>query len=385
MQNKIPLVDLKAQHSKLWPEISKKIEKVFADCAFIGGEEKESFEKEFAVLMGAPFCIGVGNGTDSLSIIMKSLGIGRGHEVITVANSFFASSETIGTCDAKPVFIDCHPQTMLMDLDKTEQYLQSRHKNGTLNTVKALLVVHLYGRIVDMPRVMEIAQKFNLFVIEDCAQSHLSSIGGKKSGTWGNAGSFSFYPGKNLGAAGDAGAIVTNDPVLAQKMKMMANHGRSDKYNHQFEGYNSRLDNLQAAVLRVKLNYIQEWTAARRQKAQTYHRLLEGVVGVIRPELPPTEQHVFHHYIVRVKNREKIADAMKKAGIEVGIHYPIMLPALEAYKNHGYRAEDYPISNQYQHEILSLPMFPELTDQNQSYVIDTLKTALKEQAHGAIL
>lgn len=374
---KIPLVDLKAQHTKLWPELSQKIEKVFADCAFIGGEEKEAFEKEFAELMGAQYCIGVGNGTDSLSLIMKSLGIGRGDEVITVANSFFASSETIGTSEAKPVFIDCHPQTLLMDLDKTEHYLEVRQKSGTASSIKAILVVHLYGRIVDMPRVLEIAKKYNLFVIEDCAQSHLASIQGKKSGTWGNAGSFSFYPGKNLGAAGDAGAIITNDAVLARKMKMMANHGRSDKYNHQFEGYNSRLDNLQAAILRVKLKYIQEWTEARRQKAKTYHQLLEGVAGVIRPELPPHEQHVYHHYIIRVKNRDQIIDVMKKAGVEVGIHYPIMLPALEAYKNHGYRADDYPVANLYQHEILSLPMFPELTDQNQSYVIDTLKLALK--------
>ena len=331
MQTKIPLVDLKAQHAKLWPEISKRIEKVFSDCAFIGGEEKEAFEKEFATLMGARFCIGVGNGTDSLSIILKALKIGgvngSDHEVITVANSFFASSETIGTSGAKPVFIDCHTHTLLMDLDKTEKLLETRKVAGTIGKIKAMLVVHLYGRILDMPRVMAIAQKYNLFIIEDCAQSHLASIDGKKSGTWGHAGSFSFYPGKNLGAAGDAGAIVTNDPLLANQMKMIANHGRIDKYNHQFEGYNSRLDNLQAAILRVKLKYIQEWTTARRQNAQTYQQLLEGVTGVIRPQLPPAEEHVYHHYIIRVKNRDKIIEVMKKNGIEVGIHYPIMLPA----------------------------------------------------------
>ena len=265
-----------------------------------------------------------------------------------------------------------------MDLDKTEKLLESRQANGTIGTVKAMLVVHLYGRILDMPRVMAIAKKYNLFVIEDCAQSHLASIGGKKCGTWGDAGSFSFYPGKNLGAAGDAGAITTNNPDLAKHMKMMANHGRIDKYNHQFEGYNSRLDNLQAAVLRVKLNYIQEWTDARRQKAQTYSKLLDGVTGVICPELPPTEQHVYHHYIIRVKNRDKIVDVMKKNNIEVGIHYPIMLPALEAYKNSGYSNRDYPVADQYQHEILSLPMFPELTDQNQKFIVETLKLALAD-------
>lgn len=362
-------MDLKKQYQQIQPEINSVLHKIFEDCAFIGGSEKDSFEIEYAKLMGSKHCIGVANGTDALFLIMKAMGIGAGDEVVTVANSFIASSETISAAGARPVFVDADEKDFLIDLKKLEKVLE---KDAVTKKIKALILVHLYGHIADMPKVMDLAKKYNIQVIEDCAQSHLASVGGKKCGTWGAAGSFSFYPGKNLGAAGDAGAIICNDDELAKKIRMFANHGRIDKYNHVIEGFNSRLDSIQAAVLRIKMKYIESWTEKRKEKAHLYNELLAKVPQVIRPILPSIEKHVFHLYTVRVQNRDEVVKKMKEAGIEVGVHYPIMLPALKAYDYLKYSASDFPVANRLQNEIMSLPLYPEITPDQQKYVVDTL-------------
>lgn len=370
---KIPLMDLKKQHQAIMTEIKAKVENIFTECSFIGGPEKDLFEKEFATLMGSKHCIGVANGTDALFLIMKAVGIGKGDKVVTVANSFIASSETISATGATPVFVDADAETYLVDLNKYEEILKSNVNNGT---IKAAIMVHLYGQIIDMPKLLEISNRYNVKIIEDCAQSHLASINGKKSGTWGIAGSYSFYPGKNLGAAGDAGAIVCDDDELTQKIRMYANHGRIDKYNHVMEGYNSRLDTLQAAVLRIKMKHIEKWTELRKEKATVYDELLTGLAEVTKPKLPAKERHVFHLYTILVKNRDQIVKYMKEQGIEVGVHYPIMLPALKAYDYLNLNANDFPVANRLQHEVMSLPLYPEITIEQQRRVVETLKKAV---------
>ncbi|MEK6628267.1 MAG: DegT/DnrJ/EryC1/StrS family aminotransferase [Bdellovibrionota bacterium] len=371
---KIPLMDLKKQYQQIQPEIDAKLKQIFTECSFIGGVEKDSFEIEYAKLMGAKHCIGVANGTDALFLIMKAMQVGKGDKVITVANSFIASSETISATGATPIFVDVDEKNFLIDLNKLENLLKMK---AVSNNIKAIVLVHLYGHIVDMPRLLEITDKYNVKVIEDCAQSHLASIGGKKSGTWGVAGSFSFYPGKNLGAAGDAGAIITDDDELAQKIRMLANHGRIDKYNHVIEGFNSRLDSIQAAVLRIKLKYIEAWTEKRKEKALIYNELLAQVPEVIRPNLPDRERHVFHLYTLRVKNRDEVVKQMKAEGIEVGVHYPIMLPALKAYEYLKCTPNDFPVANVLQNEIMSLPLYPEITLEQQKRIVEVLTKIVK--------
>lgn len=371
--DKIPLMDLKAQFKKIQPEINIALEKIFADCSFIGGYEKDQFEKEFAEMMGVKYCIGVANGTDAIFLILKSMGIGQGDSVITVANSFISSSEAVSATGAKPIFIDVDEKNFLIDIDLLEKYLI---ENKVSKNIKALVLVHLYGQIANMDRITEICNKFQIQIVEDCAQSHLASFNGRIAGSWGAAGSFSFYPGKNLGAAGDAGAITTNDDELYKKMKMMANHGRIEKYNHVFEGFNSRLDNIQAAVLRVKMKYIKQWTELRKDKAIIYDQLLENVSGVIKPILPDREKHVYHLYTVRVKNRDQVLERLKQNGIEASVHYPISLPMLKAYSYLNHTAADFPVSLKLQEEILSLPLYPEITLEQQKHVVSILEKSL---------
>lgn len=366
-------MDLKKQYQQIQSEIDVKLKQIFTECSFIGGVEKDSFEKEYAQLMGAKHCIAVANGTDALFLIMKAMGIGKGDKVITVANSFIASSETISAVGAIPVFVDVDEKNFLIDLNKLETLLSEKAQS---ENIRAIVLVHLYGHIVDMPKLLKITERFNVKVIEDCAQSHLASIDGKKSGTWGVAGSFSFYPGKNLGAAGDAGAIVTDNDELAVKIRMLANHGRIDKYNHIMEGFNSRLDSIQAAILRIKLKHIGAWTEKRKEKAHIYNELLNGISGVVKPQLPIREQHVFHLYTVRVKNRDEVVKKMKEKGIEVGVHYPIMLPALKAYDYLGYKESDFPVAARLQNEIMSLPLYPEITLEQQKHVVEVLRSAV---------
>jgi len=361
---KVPFVDLKAQYLSIQGEIDAAIRDIINNTAFIGGKPVSDFETAFAALYGIEHCISVANGTDSLYIIMKMLGIGKGDEVITVANSWISSSETISQTGAKPVFIDIDPDYYSLN----ERLLEGAITSKT----KAIIPVHLHGQSVNMDEVMHIANKYNLPVIEDCAQSHFSEFKSIRVGTFGIAASFSFYPGKNLGAYGDAGAIITNDAKLAEKCKMYARHGALKKHEHQIEGVNSRLDGLQAAILSAKLPYILDWTAARIRCADTYDQLLRGIPSIVTPKRRENTQHSFHLYVIRAENRDDLAQHLKDCNIETAIHYPTALPNLKAYKylNHG--PDDFPVATTYQSQILSLPIYPELTDTQMEYVAECI-------------
>ena len=394
---KIPFVDLKAQYNTIKKEIDEAISNVIRDSAFIGGKYVASFEKNLARYIGVKNCVGVGNGTDALFIALKALGIGVGDEVITVANSFIATSEAITMTGAKVVFVDCFEDTYNIDVGKIEEVLTSK--------TKAIIPVHLYGQPADMGKIREIADKYDLFVVEDAAQAHGAvyyrskksevrsqklkedSIPTKildtnekypcKVGTLGDMACFSFYPGKNLGAYGDAGCIVTNDDALAKKAKMIANHGRIEKYNHEFEGINSRLDGLQAAILDVKLKYLDKWIERRRDVAKRYDDGLKDVV--ITPSVLSHVKHVYHLYVVRVKNRGRVKELLAKKGIATGIHYPIPLPFLRAYSYLGHKPSDFPVAYSIKDEILSLPIHGDMTDEQVDYVISSLKDIVNEQ------
>jgi dTDP-4-amino-4,6-dideoxygalactose transaminase len=362
---KISFVDLIAQYSSIKREIDNAIMNVINDSAFIGGKYLKSFEQNFTAYIGARHCIGVGNGTDALFVALKVLGIGQGDEVITAANSFIATSEAITMSNAHVVFADCDKKTFNIDPIKIEQCITDR--------TKAIIPVHLYGQPAEMNGIMEIAKKHNLFVIEDAAQAHGAEYRGRKIGTFGNMACFSFFPGKNLGAYGDGGAIVTNDDDLAQKARMFANHGRLEKYNHEFEGVNSRLDSLQAAILDVKLKYLESWNQRRREIAGMYTENLKN--AVMCPNQLPDVKHVYHLYVIRVKNRDKVKTALQEKGIATGIHYPIPLPFLKAYSYLGHKPDDFPIAYSLKDEILSLPIHGDMTDDQVEYVITQLRNS----------
>lgn len=362
---KIPFVDLKSQYISIKDELDQVINNVITESAFIGGKYLKAFEHNFANYIGVKHCIGVGNGTDALYIAMKSLGIGSGDEVITVANSFIATSEAITLTGAKVVFVDCDKQSYNIDIEKIERALTGK--------TKAIVPVHLYGQPAAMDSIKTIAKKHNLYIIEDAAQAHGASFKEKNVGTFGNLACFSFFPGKNLGAYGDAGAIVTDDDGLATKARMYANHGRVEKYNHELEGTNSRMDGLQAAILDVKLKYLEQWTERRRAIAKKYDEGLKDVC--ITPATFPNSRHVYHLYVIRVKNRERIMQALNKDGISTGIHYPIPLPFLKAYSYLGHKPDDFPVAYSLKDEILSLPIHGSMPDEQVEYVIDHVKKA----------
>lgn len=361
----IPFVDLKAQYLSLKSEIDNAIESVVQETAFIGGKYVKIFEKEFADLYGVKHCISVANGTDSLYILMKTLGISKGDEVITVANSWISSSETISQTGATPIFVDIDPDYYSID----ETQVISKITPQT----KAILTVHLHGQMCQIDKIKAICEEYNLILLEDCAQSHFSKHKGQNAGTFGLAGSFSFYPGKNLGAYGDAGCIITNDDDLAEKCKMYANHGALKKHAHQIEGINSRLDGLQAAILSAKLPHILKWTDKRIENAKIYESLLKDVDGITIPKIRPNTQHTFHLYIIRTEKREELKAYLKENGIETAIHYPTALPNLPAYSYLNTKPADFPIATKYQEEILSLPMYPELSHMQITYICDTIK------------
>jgi len=355
----IAFVDLKKQYTAIQDEINAAVHNVIAESAFVGGKYVQAFEQEFAYFCNAQHCVGVGNGTDALYLALWSLGIGAGDEVITAANSFIATSEAVTMTGASVVFVDCDPDTYNIDVDKIEPAIT--------NKTKAIIAVHLYGQPANMPKVKDIAAKHKLFIIEDASQAHGATIDNHRVGTFGDVACFSFYPGKNLGAYGDAGAIVTNNEELARQCRMTANHGFTEKYNHRFEGINSRLDGLQAAVLSVKLRYLEDWTERRRANAALYRQLLKGS-HVICPVEMNRARHVYHLFVVRLGDRDTIQAAMKQGGIATGIHYPIALPFLDAYDHLGHCPSDFPIADQYASEILSLPMYPELERDQIEYV-----------------
>lgn len=364
---KIPFVDLKAQYYSIKNEIDQAIQAVIQDSAFIKGKYVKSFEVNFAKYIGVKHCIGVGNGTDAIFVALKSLGIKEGDEVITAANSFIATSEAITRAGAKVVFVDCNKESYNIDTNKLERVITSK--------TKAIIPVHLYGQPTDMNSVLQIARKYNLFIIEDAAQAHGAKYEGRNIGTLGDCACFSFFPGKNLGAYGDAGAIITDNDKLAHKARMFANHGRSEKYNHEFEGVNSRLDGLQAAILDVKLKHLEKWDERRRAIAKMYNEELNG--NFITPPVLSNVRHVYHLYVIRVKNRNELREILAEKGISTGIHYPIPLPFLKAYNYLGHEPEDFPVAYSLKDEIISIPIYGDMTDAQVDYVIKAAKNAVK--------
>ncbi len=364
----IQFVDLKRQYASIKNEMDAAIQHCVENTAFIGGESVKTFEARFAKMCQTKYCIACGNGTDALEIGMQALGIGAGDEVIVPANSFVASAEAVSTCGAAVVFCDAHPTSYNIDASKIEALITPK--------TKAIVAVHLYGRIADMDAIMDIANRHNLLVIEDSAQAHAATYKGKRAGTFGNFATFSFYPGKNLGAYGDGGAITTNDEQLFMQCKKIANHGRyQQKYNHDIVGRNSRLDGLQAAVLNVKMNHIERWNNRRFEIAQQYHALLKGMDGIICPTDEAHEKSVYHLYVVRVAadKRDALRDFLKARGIATGIHYPVSLPQVNAYQFMGHKVGDFPIADTYMDTSLSLPIFPELTTEEVQYVVENIK------------
>jgi dTDP-4-amino-4,6-dideoxygalactose transaminase len=364
----IPFVDLVAQYKRHKSDLDRAIQATLETSAFIGGPALTRFEKSFAEFCGAKYAVGCGNGTDAIYLALRGMGVTCGDEVIVPVNTFIATAEAVTMAGARPVFVDVDEVHSHIDLDKIEAAITPR--------TKVIIPVHLYGQLVDMPRLMAIANKHGLQVVEDCAQAHGAILEGKKAGSWGKAGCFSFYPGKNLGAYGDGGGVVTDDAALADSVRRIANHGRADKFGHLVEGVNSRLDGLQAAILEAKLPHLETWSMDRRQAAKRYDALLAGVPGAIGPKVRVEGGHVFHLYVVRVPDRDGLRKLMDSRSIQSGIHYPIPLHLLGAYAHHNLPEGSFPVAELLAKEIVSLPMFPEITEAQQVRVVQAIKDHL---------
>jgi len=366
---KVPFLDLKVQYESIKDEINEAIQQVLDSCAFAGGPFVEEFEKNFAKFCNCEHAIGVGSGTEALWMALLALGIGPGDEVVTVPNTFIATAEAITFCGAKPAFVDVDEKTYTMDPQKLEDYLTTRNKNLAIqNRPKAIIPVHLFGQMADMDLIMEIARAHGLFVIEDACQAHGAEYKGRLAGSIGDAGCFSFYPGKNLGAYGEAGAVATNNAEIAKKISMFRDHGQSKKYHHKMIGWNSRMDGFQGAVLNVKLKHLPGWNQARIEKANIYKELLSGLDNLILPYEADYAKHVYHVYAIRVQNRDALIKFLADNDIYSGIHYPISIHLQEPYLNLDYNNFDFKVSEKVTSDILSLPLYPELTYQQQKKV-----------------
>jgi dTDP-4-amino-4,6-dideoxygalactose transaminase len=362
----IPFVDLKAQYKNIKAEIDGALQAVMEQTAFIGGNNNQfvkKFEIEFANYIGVKHIMSCANGTDSLEILLKALGIGEGDEVIVPAMTWISTAEAVSAIGARPIFVDINPIFYTIDINKIEAVITSK--------TKAIIPVHLYGQAADMNAIMNIATKHNLKVIEDCAQSHGAMIGSKMVGTFGHAASFSFYPGKNLGAYGDAGCMATNDDALAETCRMIANHGQAGKHNHLLEGRNSRLDGIHAAVLSAKLSHLNDWTINRIAHAKQYDELLK-VEKVVVPVKRENAKHVYHLYVLQVDNRNELSKKLKDVGIETAIHYPVSLPFLPCYAHFNHTEKDFPVAAKFQEKIISIPMYAELTNEQIVFIAEQI-------------
>jgi dTDP-4-amino-4,6-dideoxygalactose transaminase len=364
MNTQIPFVDLHAQYLSIKDEIDYVISDVIKKSLFVRGPYVDKFEQMFAEMMERKYCISCANGTDSLYIAMVALGVKPGDEVIAPAHSWISTTETITQAGGTVVFCDTEADTFTIDPKDIEAKI-------TPKTV-GIIPVHLFGQPADMDQIMAIAKKHNLWVLEDCAQAHLARYKGQLVGTFGNAASFSFYPGKNLGAMGDAGAIVTNDQMLANKMAKFARHGGLKKGDHQIEGINSRLDGIQAAILSVKLPHLVGWTKLRQERAQRYTNLLSNVDGVKTPTVATYSEHVWHLYVIKHENRDALGEYLNKQAIQTVVNYPTALPFLPAYRRLAHIPEHFPNAYDNQSRIISLPLYPELSDFSQDLVVKTI-------------
>ncbi len=365
----IPLVDLKSQYLSIKNEIDNAIQDVINSSSFILGKAVHDFEHEFAKSHNTKHCIAVGSGTDALHAALWGMGITSGDEVITVPYTFIATVEAISLAGAKPVFIDIEPRTYTMDPAKIEKAITPR--------TKAIIPVHLYGHPAEIDTIRDIAKKHNLFLIEDAAQAHLAKYKDKFVGEFGRATCFSFYPGKNLGAYGEAGAVTTNDDDLAKKMSQIRDHGQTEKYNHAFWGHNYRMDGIQGAVLGVKLKYLQQWTDRRRQIADLYRKLFHGVGDLQMPQESPNGYHVYHLFVVRTKKRNELQKFLNEHGVSTGLHYPKPLHLQPAYADLGYSKGSFPVSESAAEECLSLPIYSELTDEQVHTVAEKVALFFK--------
>lgn len=362
----IPFVDLNAQYQSIKNEIDNAVNECITSSDFIKGKKVTVFEKAFADYVGSKYCISCGNGTDALEIILLSLGIGKGDEVIVPAISWIATAESVNNVGAEPVFVDINPFDCNIDTNKIIDKITPR--------TKAIMPVHLYGYPADMDGILRIAEIYKLFVIEDCAQAHGAEYSGKKTGAFGIASAFSFFPSKNLGAFGDAGAIVTDDENIARKARMITNHGQLDiKHSHHIIGRNSRLDTLQAAILDVKLKHLDTWNEKRIKAAGTYMTKLKMKDGIIVPSVADNKKHVFHLFVIRSQRRDMLSELLTRHNIPSGIHYPTALPFLEAYKYKNHTPQDFPEAFKATSEILSLPIYPEITDEQIDFICSLIK------------
>jgi len=387
---KIPFLDLVAPHQDLETELLAVVKKALATAGFIGGPMVEEFEREFGAFCNAKYCVAVNSGTDALRFAFMAAGVELGDVVVTVPHTFIATTEAISQAGAQIAFVDIHEQTYTMDPAKLQEYLETRcdfdGKSGKLIErrskcrVAGIVPVHLYGHMADLDPIQELAEKYNLFVIEDACQAHGAEYFSKRDNAWrragtiGKAAAFSFYPGKNLGACGEGGAITTNDAAMAAHMKMIRDHGQAKKYYHDIEGYNGRLDAIQAGWLSVKLRHLAKWNESRRALAHRYHKLLaEAKDAVVLPEEAAWTKGVYHLYVVRVRDREALQAHLAEAGIGSGIHYPIPLHMQRAYQNLPYKKGDFPVTERVAAEIVSLPMFPQLSTEQQDVVVARVK------------
>ena len=365
---KIPFCDLKRQYLSLKKEIDKEINKVLNSGQFILGSFVEKFEKEFANYCGVKFALGVNSGTDALILALKALGLKSGDEVILPANTFVATAEAVVHSGLKPVLVDIDTLTYNINPLAIEKKINSK--------TKVIIPVHLYGQMAEMEEILKIAKKYKLYVIEDAAQAHGAEYKGKKAGTLGDIGCFSFYPAKNLGAFGDGGAIITNNEKLYLTIKKLRDHGSIKKYHHEFVGYNSRLDAIQAAILSVKLRYLDKWNKMRRERALFYNELLSGIKEISTPYSLPEVKHVYHLYVIKLKNkqtRNQLKKYLESKGIGVGIHYPIPIHLTKAFKFLGYKKGDFPATEDCANRILSLPIFPELKVKEVKFIVEEIK------------
>lgn len=390
--NGIPFLDLVTQHVELEKELTDVLHRTLRTAGFIGGHMVEEFEKAFAAFCGTTYAVAVSSGTDALRFALMAVGVERGDVVVTVPHTFIATTEAISQAGAHPEFVDVDDRTYNMSPEKLREYLEEQcsldpvgklisRRSG--RPLKAIVPVHLYGQTADMDPILALAERYNLIVIEDACQAHGAEYFSRqrnqwmKAGSMGRAAAFSFYPGKNLGACGEAGAVTTNDAKLAEKAKMLRDHGQAKKYYHDVEGYNGRMDAMQAGFLRVKLAHLANWNAARRERAAEYNRLLGSVEGaVVGPFEPSWSRGVYHLYVVRTNDREGLIEHLKNAGIGSGIHYPIPLHRQKAYKYLNYREGDFPAAEEAAEQIVSLPMFPHITTEQQRRVVDEVSRFL---------
>ena len=372
----VPFLDLTRQDRRIKRELLSATQRVYEKGRFILGEEVSNFEREFSHYCGVQYGVGVGSGTDALYLALKTAGIGEGDEVVTVANSFVATALAISFTGATPVFIDIDPKYYTMDPNHLELLLKRQKAKGTGRKIKAILPVHLYGHPAEMDSIMEIASRYDLIVIEDACQAHGARVGGKKVGSLGAMGCFSFYPTKNLGGYGDGGMVVTNDKKYDQSLRLLRCYGEREKYQHVVKGYNSRLDEIQAALLRVKLKYLDQWNELRRGKAKFYTQMLSPL-GVVCPSERKGIRHVYHLYTIKTRRRDLLQAFLKKKRIETLIHYPLPIPLQKAYQELGVRRRDLPLTNQWSQKILSLPFFPEIREDEMEEVAEGIRSWAK--------